>query len=48
MTPDEFVAAIESVVYKSAVNATMAGLRDGPPVGIVRLDRLRFISGSRR
>lgn len=30
MTPDEFVAAIEKVVYGAAVEATVAELRDGP------------------
>jgi hypothetical protein len=31
MTPDEFVAAVEQVVYAAAVNDTIEGLRGGPP-----------------
>jgi hypothetical protein len=30
VTPDEFVAAVETVVYSAAVRGTLAGLRDGP------------------
>ena len=30
MTPDEFVAAVDRVVYSGAVSGTVAGLRDGP------------------